>query len=110
MFSLYGSVTKTFVSYKQEKTSRAPVSSETSGFTRYNHFKQSLSYTSLVCLLSPCNTLQRGNSSAAEVLCVSVSPSVCGPREHDRDYLADMLTMMRGWTLLILEVKSQGHN
>ena len=24
--------------------------------------------------------------------------------------LADMLTMMRGWTLLILEVKGQGHN
>ena len=24
--------------------------------------------------------------------------------------LADMLTMVRGWTLLILEVKGQGHN
>ena len=24
--------------------------------------------------------------------------------------LADTLTMVRGWTLLILEVKSQGHN
>ena len=24
--------------------------------------------------------------------------------------LADMLTMVRGWTLLILEVKCQGHN
>ena len=24
--------------------------------------------------------------------------------------LADMLTMLRGWTLLILEVKGQGHN
>ena len=25
-------------------------------------------------------------------------------------YLADMLGMVRGWTLLILEVKGQGHN
>ena len=24
--------------------------------------------------------------------------------------LADMLTMVRGWTLLIMEVKGQGHN
>ena len=27
-----------------------------------------------------------------------------------KDPLADMLTMMRRWTLLILEVKGQGHN
>ena len=38
------------------------------------------------------------NTIETEPLCISLSN------------LADMLTMVRGWTLLILEVKGQGHN
>ena len=38
------------------------------------------------------------NTIATKPLCAS------------RSNLADMLTMVRGWTLLILEVKGQGHN
>ena len=38
------------------------------------------------------------NTIATKLLCAS------------RSNLADMLTMVRGWTLLILEVKGQGHN
>ena len=38
------------------------------------------------------------NKIATKLLCAS------------RSNLADMLTMVRGWHLLILEVKGQGHN
>ena len=38
------------------------------------------------------------NMIETKPLCISLS------------YLADILRMMRGWTLLILEVKDQGHN
>ena len=38
------------------------------------------------------------NTIETKPLCISLSN------------LADMLTMVRGWTLLILEVKGQGHN
>ena len=38
------------------------------------------------------------NTIETEPLCISLSN------------LADMLTMVRGWTLLILEVKGQSHN
>ena len=38
------------------------------------------------------------NTIETNPLCISLSN------------LADMLTMVKGWTLLILEVKGQGHN
>ena len=38
------------------------------------------------------------NTIETKSLCISLSN------------LADMLTMVRGWTLLILEVRGQGHN
>ena len=38
------------------------------------------------------------NMIATKLLCISLSN------------LADMFTMVRGWTLLILEVKGSGHN
>ena len=38
------------------------------------------------------------NMIEAKQLCISLSN------------LADMLAMVRGWTLLMLEVKGQGHN
>ena len=38
------------------------------------------------------------NMIETKLLCISLSN------------LTDMLTMVRGWTLLILEVKGQGHN
>ena len=38
------------------------------------------------------------NTTETKLLCISLSN------------LADMLTMVRGWTQLILEVKGQGHN
>ena len=46
------------------------------------------------------------------LVCVYVTPEPC---EQDRDYavvcfLADILIIMRGQTVLILEVKGQGHN
>ena len=68
-------------------------------------------------LLSSRNTLRRGYSNAAVVPLVSASVSVsrlilvnviatkllCTSSTN----LADMLTMTRGWTLLILEVRGQ---
>ena len=38
------------------------------------------------------------NTIETKLFCISLSN------------LADMLTMLRGWTLLIVEVKGQGHN
>ena len=38
------------------------------------------------------------NTIETKLLCISLSN------------LADLLTMVRGWTLLILEVRGQGHN
>ena len=49
-------------------------------------------------------------------VCGSVRPSVRGPCEHNRDYTVACFFVklgrhvMRGRTLLILEVKGQGHN
>ena len=71
--------------------------------------------------LSPRNALLWGYSNAAVVPCVRVLGSVrpcvdlvntieTTPLRVSLSNLSDMLTMMRGWTLLILEVKGQGHN
>ena len=39
-----------------------------------------------------------------------VNTIITQPLCASRSDLADMLTMVRGWTLLISEVKGQGHN
>ena len=74
-------------------------------------------HTTTALLLSPRNALRRGYSNAAVV--PSVCPCVC-PSRFDlvntieteplcasSSNLADMFTMTRGWTLLILEVRGQ---
>ena len=79
----------------------------------------------VLLLFSPRNALQRGYSNAAVVPpvspCVraSVSATSCLILVNaiatkllctSSSNLADMLTMTRRWTLLILEVRSQGYN
>ena len=58
--------------------------------------------------------LQRGYSNAAMVptirLCVCMNMIETKPFCASSSNLVDMLTMAKGWPLLILKVKVQGHN
>ena len=67
--------------------------------------------------LSLCNLLRRGHSTLLWFrLCVCpsrfdlVNTIETKPLCASSSNLADMFTLMRGWTLLILEVKGEGHD
>ena len=82
-------------------------------------YMNSICWAKCLTLLSPRNALWWGYSNAAVVPFVRLSVRPCvdfvnpietKPLCASSANLVDMFTMMRGWTLLILEVKGQGHN